>query len=61
MNAANFLVYWTRAVETCRGLIDMMSEDELNLETVDGPMRGYTALHFICQNSDRRKMKAELA
>ena len=37
MHAANFLVYWTRAVETCRGLIDLMSQEELNLAAVGGP------------------------
>ena len=61
MHAANFLVYWTRAVETCRGLIDLMSQEELNLAAVGGTMRGYTALHLICQNSDRRKLKSDLA
>ena len=61
MHACNFLVYWTKAVETVRGLIDLMSPQELDLAAVGGNMVGYTALHLICQNSDRRRLKAELA
>ena len=61
MHAANFLVYWSRAVEVCRGLIMMMTGDDMGLQAVAGKMVGYTALHLICQNSDRRFKKAELA
>ena len=37
MHACNFLVYWTKAVETCRGLIALMSTEQLNLAAVGGP------------------------
>ena len=61
MHAANFLVYWSRAVDVCRGIIMMMSADDMGLQAVAGKMKGYTALHLICQNSDRLFKKTELA
>ena len=61
MHACDFLVYWTKAFETCRGLIAQMQPEELDLAAVGRNMVGYTALHLICQNSDRTKRKAELA
>ena len=60
MHAANFLVYWSHAVPTVRGLIEKMSAADVNLAATGGRCIGYTALHLVCQNSDRMKKKAEL-
>ena len=61
MHAVGATVHWDLAWRCAIGLMNMMSDVCLRRKAVGGRMKGYTALHICCNNSDRAFKKAHLA